>query len=356
MKRRFVAIALVVLMAGVAVTGATLAYFSDSDNAKNLFNFTNLDIQISEFPVATETDPVTGLTTFNIRNTEIPTDNVDAVTGAIVNPTITAANYSRYRLQGTEIADPTAPNSDWNRLEMLDEGEEADPTYYRLVSQWEQRKDNTETEVFTEEYNRLYPGAILPKDPWVDNLGDSPVLVRAKVTLSGVKAWMVEAYLYANPANVTTNKADLIEALGTTEEAFEEMKIADIVAAINGHAGADGVWGVISTGIPADFSLDGIFGGNDNDIWQRESADPVLPDLVNDQTTYTYYYLGILQPDAHTPAIFNTITIPTWAQNFMENYAFEISIKAEAIQADGLVTAVPDRATLIAAFANYSEE
>ena len=48
MKKRIVALALVVLMLTVAVIGGTMAYFTDNDEATNVFTTGNVDIDLDE--------------------------------------------------------------------------------------------------------------------------------------------------------------------------------------------------------------------------------------------------------------------------------------------------------------------
>ena len=48
MKKKILALCLVVVLAVTAVTGATLAYFTDSDDAENVFTVGNVDIDLTE--------------------------------------------------------------------------------------------------------------------------------------------------------------------------------------------------------------------------------------------------------------------------------------------------------------------
>ncbi len=48
MKKKILALALVVVLAVTAVTGATLAYFTDTDDATNTFTVGNVDIDLTE--------------------------------------------------------------------------------------------------------------------------------------------------------------------------------------------------------------------------------------------------------------------------------------------------------------------
>lgn len=48
MKKKIIALALVLCLVAVAVVGGTLAYFTDEDNAKNEFTVGNVDIDLTE--------------------------------------------------------------------------------------------------------------------------------------------------------------------------------------------------------------------------------------------------------------------------------------------------------------------
>ncbi len=48
MKKKILALCLVVVLAVTAVTGATLAYFIDTDNAENVFTMGNVEIELEE--------------------------------------------------------------------------------------------------------------------------------------------------------------------------------------------------------------------------------------------------------------------------------------------------------------------
>lgn len=48
MKKKIIALALVLCLVAVAVVGGTLAYFTDEDNAENVFTVGNVDIDLTE--------------------------------------------------------------------------------------------------------------------------------------------------------------------------------------------------------------------------------------------------------------------------------------------------------------------
>lgn len=58
MKRKIVAICVIAAMAAIAIVGASFAYFSDVESAKNTFTYGNIDIDLQEKQADLETDYV----------------------------------------------------------------------------------------------------------------------------------------------------------------------------------------------------------------------------------------------------------------------------------------------------------
>ncbi|MBE6574759.1 MAG: hypothetical protein E7654_00625 [Ruminococcaceae bacterium] len=56
MKRKIIALCLIVAMLGVAVVGSTLAYFTDSEQATNVFTVGNIDIELDEDAAVLDAD------------------------------------------------------------------------------------------------------------------------------------------------------------------------------------------------------------------------------------------------------------------------------------------------------------
>ncbi len=114
MKKKVLTIALSVALIAAAVTGATLAFFTDAKTAENTFTVGNVAIILDEAPVE-------------------------------------------------RIADEYGI-AEW----VTDDGSE------RITA-------NT--------YEKVYPGAVLPKDPIVWNTGASPAYVRVKVVILNAAQW-----------------------------------------------------------------------------------------------------------------------------------------------------------------------
>ncbi len=114
MKKKVLTIALSVALITAAVTGATLAFFTDAKTAENTFTVGNVAIILDEAPVE-------------------------------------------------RIADEYGI-AEW----VTDDGSE------RITA-------NT--------YEKVYPGAVLPKDPIVWNTGASPAYVRVKVVILNAAQW-----------------------------------------------------------------------------------------------------------------------------------------------------------------------
>lgn len=114
MKKKVLTIALSVALFAAAVTGATLAFFTDAKTAENTFTVGNVAIILDEAPVERIADE------FGI--------------------------------------------AEW----VTDDGSE------RITA-------NT--------YEKVYPGAVLPKDPIVWNTGASPAYVRVKVVILNAAQW-----------------------------------------------------------------------------------------------------------------------------------------------------------------------
>ncbi len=198
MKKKILAAALIVL--AVALVGSSLAYFTDTDRAKNIFTVGNVDITLDEAQVIATTD-INGLTTWKANNSL---------------PRVTA---------------------------------------------------NT--------YNNIYPGAILPKDPAIHNIGTNSAYVRMKVVINNAADWNIAP-------------------------------------------GAD---------------LSAIFAGHDETLWTR--VGDITVD-VNGVATAVYTYNSILEGGESTAPLFAAINVPTTIQNGQIS-DFEINVTADAIQAEGFI-------------------
>lgn len=107
-KKKIITLALVAIIAVTAIASASIAYFTDTKTANNVFTLGNVMIKLDEAKVKAEDDKWT--------------------------------------------------------IETDDNGEEV--------------------RVKSNDYGAAYPGAVLPKDPTVHNVGTNPAYIRAKVTVS----------------------------------------------------------------------------------------------------------------------------------------------------------------------------
>ena len=128
-------------------------------------------------------------------------------------------------------------------------------------------------------YMKVLPGIAYFKDPTVKNTGDYDQWVRVKVTVNHANAWKAACTKYS---------------------------ITDLSSIFGGYVEAD---------------------------WTRGE---IISDTNGDTLTYEYYLNSKLVPDA-TKTMFTSVTIPKeFTQEDvvgMEN--FTVTVKAEAIQADG---------------------
>ncbi|MBR7184945.1 MAG: SipW-dependent-type signal peptide-containing protein [Clostridia bacterium] len=153
----------------------------------------------------------------------------------------------------------------------------------------------TNEKVETNDYFGIVPGAIYPKNPTVENTGDTNAYLRV---------------------NVTVNNYSVLKA---------------------------------AIGVGA--NLGQIFAGHDETVWALAN---VSEDATADTVTYIYNYIannGLFAPGA-TAVVFDSFTVPTGltsAHADKMNGTFKITVNAEAIQAEGFNNAND-------AFAAYSAQ
>ena len=139
------------------------------------------------------------------------------------------------------------------------------------------------------EYLHVAPGAVLDKDPTVKNEGDYAMYTRVIVTLDNASTWIA-----------ISDKYSLVE---NDNLILEEM--VDI-----------------------------------NANWTRFEL-PVY-NTTADTLTYVYYYNDSVDADDTTASLFTKVTIPTAPQQddmIFDDDMFSITVKADAIQSDNIITA-----------------
>lgn len=205
MKKKLTAVALIVCMLAIMLVGASLAYFTDTDEAANTFTMGNIDITLDEAAVE------------------------------------------------------------------------------RVGDEWVKNNDR----VHENTYESIYPGAVLPKDPTVHNVGSYGAFVRAKIT-------------------VDFNK---LAGMQADKELF------------NGEAEDEDLINILNI---------------DTENWTFVEY---AVDFATRTVTYTYNYKTELAADADTTPVFTQVSIPGALTNeVVTAYGlgeFEINVIAEAIQADG---------------------
>ena len=144
--------------------------------------------------------------------------------------------------------------------------------------------------VTSNEYN-VYPGAVVTKDPIVHNVGENGAYIRATVNVSNWKN-LVDAYF------------------PDFKETFPDDGYKAALNLLVGNLGQG--WSVV--------------GVEEGDVFNDGQHD----------VRFILKYDGILASDTDTTAMFNKVKIPAAIQN---GQAFgTITVKAEAIQADGFDT------------------
>lgn len=148
-------------------------------------------------------------------------------------------------------------------------------------------------------YGAAYPGAVMPKDPTVHNVGENAAYIRAKVTMTG--ALNTLAVMFPAPAAGTT---------------FNDQYIG---------------------------YLKQLVGGDFGEGWT--CVDINWGPTVGSDLEFVFEYDGTLAPEKSTNPIFEKIVIPsdfdTRVNNgtaYLQIGEVKLDIVAEAIQADGFDT------------------
>lgn len=162
--------------------------------------------------------------------------------------------------------------------------EEQDQIFSILVDEEDIEEPGTRTETGNE-YGRLKPADVFPKDPTVYNTGKYPEFVRFKVTVNNAEKWQGIENKYAEG-----EKRFVLTDLWTANESF-------------------------------------------NDNWKLGGERVV--DTVKNEITYTYYLNEVFQPEASS-TLFTKISIPAFFDNqdIFDIQEFDINCTAQAIQSE----------------------
>lgn len=191
MKKKLTAIFLCVALVAIAVVGASLAYFTDTDSAKNTFTVGNVKIQLLES---------------QYHRVNAGKGNAIGQTEPLMGGYLWAADVD---MQGTPENTPNYVTSGevWDGLYFSDAQIEADAATY---------KDS----YFAEHSQNMVPGANVRKNPYVKNTGDSDAYIRIRTLIpvslfevidKGPSYWTTTAM---NEGQVTSNAVDTYNTSG----------------------------------------------------------------------------------------------------------------------------------------------
>ena len=191
MKKKLTAIFLCVALVAIAIVGASLAYFTDTDSAKNTFTVGNVEIQLLES---------------QYHRVNAGKGNAIGQTEPLMGGYLWAADVD---MQGTPENTPNYVTSGevWDGLYFSDAQIEADAALY---------KDS----YFAEHSKNMVPGANVRKNPYVKNTGDSDAYIRIRTLIpvslfevidKGPSYWTTTAM---NEGQVTSNAVDTYNTSG----------------------------------------------------------------------------------------------------------------------------------------------
>lgn len=151
MKKKIVALCLCVALAVVAIGGATLAYFTDTDNETNTFTVGNVKIQLLES---------------QYHRVNAGRGNATGATEPLSGGYLWAANVD---MQGTPGNTPNYVTSGeaWNGQYFSDAQIEADAETYKNG--------------YFAEHSNMMPGSNVRKNPYVKNTGSNDAYIRVRV-------------------------------------------------------------------------------------------------------------------------------------------------------------------------------
>ena len=193
MKKKLIAISLVVAMLAVAVIGGSLAYFTDTDKETNTFTVGNVKIELLES---------------QYHRVNAGKGNAIGQTEPLMGGCLWAADVD---MQGTPENTPNYVTSGevWNGQYFSDAQIEADAVTY---------KDS----YFAEHSQKMVPGANVRKNPYVKNTGASDAYIRIRTLIpvslfdvidNGPSYWTTTAM---NEGQVTSNAVNTYLTSGAT--------------------------------------------------------------------------------------------------------------------------------------------
>ncbi len=162
MMKKLMAMCLVVVLAAIAVTGVTMAYFTAADEETNTFTVGNVDIDLIES---------------TLHRVNAGAGLVESTDNILVTPGVA--------LEGTSENSPTVTDTSWKGTYFSDE----------------QIKKDAET--YQSDYlsnARIAPGTGYKKNPYVINTGDNDVYIRIRVIINSDLDTLLDDSMYTAAA------------------------------------------------------------------------------------------------------------------------------------------------------------
>lgn len=193
MKKKLTLVVTCIVLVAAMVIGGTLAYFTDTDSAKNTFTVGNVKIDLLES---------------QYHRVNAGRGNATGATEPLQGGYLWAANVD---MQGTPENTPnyTTSGETWNGLYFSDAQIEADAATY---------KDG----YFEEHSQKMVPGANVRKNPYVKNTGANDAYIRIRTLIpvslfdvidNGPSYWTSTAM---NEGQVTSNAVNTYNTSGAT--------------------------------------------------------------------------------------------------------------------------------------------
>lgn len=162
MLKKLMAVCLVVVLAAIAVTGVTMAYFTASDEQTNTFTVGNVDIDLIES---------------TLHRVNAGAGQVESTDNILVTPGMA--------LEGTRENSPTVSDTSWKGTYFSDE-------------QIQQDAETYQSEYLNDA--RIAPGTGYKKNPYVINTGDNDAYIRIRVIIDSELDALLDDSLYTGTA------------------------------------------------------------------------------------------------------------------------------------------------------------
>ena len=162
MMKRFLTLCMVMVLAAIAVTGVTLAYFTAADEQTNTFTVGNVNIDLIES---------------TLHRVNAGAGRVESTDNILVSPGVD--------LEGTSENSPTVSDTSWTGTYFSDAQIKRDAETYQSVYLRDAR---------------IAPGTGYKKNPYVVNTGDNDAYVRIRVIIDSQLDALLDDSLYTSTA------------------------------------------------------------------------------------------------------------------------------------------------------------